>query len=184
VKWRTAVGVVTLGLGGIALAGSVFHSLPSNVVSDTGLRSPLRIFSVDLAPQGWGFFTRDPSEADLLYYEEDLQPAWTTPQGRPENLYGLSRTQRAQGPEAAALLESVGEDDWFECMRGATFESCVEGLRDVGPAATEAENASVVPTLCGTIVFAQSDPVPWSYRHLYEDTHIPRYVTEVSATCE
>jgi len=183
VKWRTAVGLATLALGGIAFVGSVFHSLPSNVVSDTGLRSPVRVFSVDLAPQGWGFFTRDPSEADLLYYDEDLSPAWTTPQGRPENVFGLSRTQRAQGPEAAALLRHVSESDWFECAPGAAVGSCVEAYRADDRVALQAENASIVPTLCGTIVFAQSDPVPWSFRDLYEDTHIPRYVTEVSASC-
>lgn len=164
--------------------GSVFNSLPSNVVSDTGVRSPVRIFSVDLAPQGWGFFTRDPSEADLLFYRaETLEPLWVTPQGRVENAFGVSRTQRAQGPEAAALLEGVAESDWHECQLGQTLQNCVHQMNEDGTSVVTAVNESPVQTLCGPVIFSQSDPVPWSFRDLYEAKHLPRFVAELEIEC-
>ncbi|MGO2034532.1 MAG: SdpA family antimicrobial peptide system protein, partial [Brevibacterium aurantiacum] len=101
---RSLVTLALLGLAILMLLVSVFFSLPSNVLSDRGKVNAARVFSVDLAPQGWGFFTKPPSDSDLFYYDGNLQSVMETPQGRADNLLGLSRTQRAQGPEGGALL--------------------------------------------------------------------------------
>lgn len=162
---------------------TIYSSLPSNVLSDTGIKSAARFFSVDLAPQGWAFFTRDPSEADLLYYDADsLEPVWITPQGRPENVFGVSRTQRAQGPEAAALIEHLGVDDWQECATGADLATCVSTI-EVASASIQVENEAPVRTLCGDVLFVQADPVPWSYRDFYDARHLPRYIAPVEIAC-
>ncbi|WP_448072690.1 SdpA family antimicrobial peptide system protein [Georgenia yuyongxinii] len=169
----------------IFFLGSIFHSLPSNVVSDTGVRSPIRTFSVDLAPQGWGFFTRSPSELDLLFYDaQSLEPLMVTPQGRPENLLGLSRTQRAQGPEAGNLLRPLSDEDWQSCEAGDVLETCIGRLENSAIDPPVVTNSSPVKTLCGEVIFAQSDPVPWSYRDLYDVQHLPQHVTKLDIECD
>lgn len=181
---KALAATVSLTSGLLLLLATIYGSLPSNVLSDTGIKSAARFFSVDLAPQGWAFFTRDPSEADLLYYDAaSLEPLWITPQGRAENGFGVSRTQRAQGPEAAELLQSLGIDDWHECDAGAKVVDCVlageSDLRD----RIQVTNNTPVKTLCGNVLFVQADPVPWSYREFYEETHLPRYVAGLEVEC-
>jgi antimicrobial peptide system SdpA family protein len=183
-SWKSFSGITALSVGMLMLLASIFASLPSNTLSDTGIRSAARYFSVDLAPQGWAFFTRDPSEADLLYYRaESLEPLWVTPQGRLENAFGVSRTQRAQGPEAAALLTEVSEDQWHECGRGMSLAECAAEAEAGAPAPLQVANNAPIQTLCGDILMTQSEPVPWSYRNLYETTHITKYVSYLEVDC-
>ncbi|MDN6854853.1 MAG: SdpA family antimicrobial peptide system protein, partial [Bifidobacterium crudilactis] len=181
---RSLVTLALLGLAILMLLVSVFFSLPSNVLSDRGKVNAARVFSVDLAPQGWGFFTKPPSDSDLFYYDGNLQSVMETPQGRADNLLGLSRTQRAQGPEGGALLTPLAEEDWFKCETGEDLEECYESLKASTTEPIRADNTFKHPTLCGKVVIAQAEPVPWSYRDLYEQTHIPEGMIEMQVTCE
>ena len=68
-----------------------------------------------VAGQNFAFFTRSPETDQIDAYR--LDPDGTvgasllvTPQAKPANLFGLSRTQRAQGPELAILLREVPPD--------------------------------------------------------------------------
>ena len=103
-------GLVTLAVVLGVLATSIFFSLPSNVVSvrDGG---SVRVFWAKALPQGWAFFTKPPSDSELVAYrvvEGELVYASLTPNSRPRNLFGLTRTQRAQGPEIAAMANQLG----------------------------------------------------------------------------
>ncbi|AZL14926.1 hypothetical protein CXR25_17085 [Brevibacterium aurantiacum] len=97
---------------------------------------------------------------------------------------GLSRTQRAQGPEGGALLTPLAEEDWFKCETGEDLEECYESLKASTTEPIRADNTFKHPTLCGKVVIAQAEPVPWSYRDLYEQTHIPEGMIEMQVTCE
>lgn len=143
----------------IMFLSSVFFSMPTNIISteipDTARKTVLRI-----APQGWAFFTRDPQSVYIAAYRltsDGYDDAMITPQGRVENLWGISRRARAQGPEIAQLADEV--ETWTECEDP---ESCLAGL--TASEAQHVSNNTPDPTLCGLVALAQEKPVPWSFR--------------------
>lgn len=81
-----------------------------------------------------------------------------TPQGLPSNVFGLSRTQRAQGPELANLQLGVPGSSWTVCD-GSALE-CLELYKD-SPVAM-VENTSPVLTVCGGASLVMPDRSPRS----------------------
>ena len=140
---------------------SIFMSMPTNILS-TDIPVGVRDVVTRVMPQGWAFFTRDPQSEMIGAYRlsstQTPENALMTPQGRVENLWGLSRNQRAQGPEMASLANEVSE--WTECDEDS--DVCLDNATDESP--LKVENSSPAPTLCGDIIIAQETPVPWSYR--------------------
>ncbi|MEU8762723.1 SdpA family antimicrobial peptide system protein [Streptomyces sp. NPDC048659] len=172
-----AVGILLVGA---LLAGSVFFSLPSNVLS-TRDGGELREWSARLLPQSWAFFTKPPSDPEFVPYVvsgDAASAASLLPNSRPENLYGLTRRQRSQGPEVANMANQVRE--WRNCEE-------VEGdcptvvARSSAPA--RAENSSPVPTLCGRVVLVETRPVPWKFRDRYDGWRLDKRAALVEATC-
>ena len=169
-----AIGLVALCAGLGLFATSIFLSLPSNVVMDRGTQNNMRQFSITWVPQGWGFFTRPPSENGIRVFAPDsLEPLLHTPQNAASNLWGLSRTQRAQGPEVANLVLEVEVAEWFSCELGSTLADCRDALAWSGTPPREVTNTSPLTTICGPALIVESKPVSWSYRHLYEEVFTP-----------
>lgn len=167
-------------LVGVLLAGSVFFSLPSNVLS-TRDGSALRALSARFLPQSWAFFTKPPSDPEFVPYvvsDGGVSHAALLPNSRPENLYGLSRRQRAQGPEVAGMANQVRT--WRNCDEvEGDCPAVVAGSAEPVPV----ENSSPVPTLCGRVVLVETRPVPWKFRDRYEGWRLDKRAAVVEAKC-
>lgn len=179
---RAAVaGLAALALVCSLLLGSIFFSFPSNVVSvrDGG---SVRTVSVELIPQNWPFFTKPPNDPEVIPYivhgDGRIEFASQFPNGRSENVFGLSRSQRAQGPEMANLANQV--EEWVDCS--GVRDQCVETAVGQGVAQT-IHNSSPVATLCGTVVLMQTEPVPWSYRGHYDGWRLDKEAVLIEAEC-
>lgn len=174
-------GLLTLVLMALTLAFSVFFSLPSNVLSvrDGG---PMRVLWAHALPQGWAFFTKPPSDPELVAYrlEDDgeLSYAALTPNSLPRNMFGLTRKQRAQGPEIAAMANQTR--DWNRC--GVSDGDCLSDVAhdEDGPSII---NTAPSPTLCGPVVIVETEPVPWAYRHNYDGWRLDSRYTSFEAVC-
>ncbi|MFE1384363.1 SdpA family antimicrobial peptide system protein [Streptomyces sp. NPDC058740] len=182
---RAGGPVVVSGAGGILLvgvllAGSVFFSLPSNVLS-TRDGGDLRALSARVLPQSWAFFTKPPSDPEFVPYlvsDDGVSPASELPNSRPENLYGLTRRQRAQGPEVANMANQVRT--WRNCEE---IEGDCPTVVAQASAPVAVENSSPVPTLCGRVVLVETRPVPWKFRERYEGWRLDKRAALVEATC-
>ncbi|MFD7505139.1 SdpA family antimicrobial peptide system protein [Streptomyces sp. NPDC059850] len=173
-----AVGGILLV--GTMLAGSIFFSLPSNVLS-TRDGGELRSLSARLLPQSWAFFTKPPNDPEFVPYtvsDDGVSYAARLPNSRSDNLYGLTRRQRAQGPEVASMANQVHA--WKDCEEiEGDCPAVVAGSS--GPAAVT--NSSPVPTLCGRLVLVESTPVPWKFRDKYEGWRLDKKAALVEAKC-
>ena len=166
---------------GCILGLSIFNALPSNVVSVRD-GSSWRVFWADAFPQSWAFFTKPPSDPEIVAYGAEngkIEYATLTPNGQRSNLYGVSRKQRAQGPELAHLANSIPERLWVECDPG---QDCLEGVPETKPK-MRVDNTSPVPTLCGHIVLVETEPVPWSYRGKHEGWRLDVRRAQVTSSC-
>jgi antimicrobial peptide system SdpA family protein len=158
-----ALGVVLFAL--IAVV-TVVSSLNDAVVAPRWFKSA-RVTALRVWPQGWSFFTRSPAHLDFGAYRIDaagrLHDAAIGPYARPGNAFGISRRARAQGPEMAIVTSEVPATAWQPCRgAGYTPQSCG------APAATPAAliNNAPLPTLCGPVLLAETQPVPWAWQGL------------------
>ncbi|MCX4745133.1 SdpA family antimicrobial peptide system protein [Kitasatospora sp. NBC_01287] len=141
---------------------SVFYTLPSNALSSRHSKGARTFFNT-VAPQDWAFFTRNPETVQLGVYAFDGTNSHSlirTPQGSPSNFFGLSRTQRAQGPEIGYV--NAEANDWQDCS--GLLDSCLRGAS--GTPAQHVRNTSPVPTVCGDSYLTEEKTVPWEYRNL------------------
>jgi antimicrobial peptide system SdpA family protein len=167
-------------LVGVLLAGSIFFSLPSNVLS-TRDGGQLRTLSARFLPQSWAFFTKPPSDPEFVPYivsDDGVDYAARLPNSRSENLYGISRRQRAQGPEVAGMANQVKK--WKDCEEiEGDCPAVVAGSSTPAPVS----NSSPVPTLCGRLVLVETRPIPWKFREKYEGWRLDKQAALVEAEC-
>ncbi|MGK5730262.1 SdpA family antimicrobial peptide system protein [Streptomyces sp. URMC 124] len=162
------------------MAASVYFALPNNVTTPSWAPTA-KFYSSAFVPQGWAFFTKSPQSEQMGAYRPHGDDApgnlSLTPQGKASNLFGLSRRQRAQGPEEALLNASV--PGWDPCQD--TNDACLRAA--AARPAHAVTNTSPQPTLCGDVVMTNERPVPWAYRDLSPETsHITRTV-HLRITC-
>ncbi|WP_408907051.1 SdpA family antimicrobial peptide system protein [Streptomyces atratus] len=167
-------------LVGVLLAGSIFFSLPSNVLS-TRDGGDLRVLSARFLPQSWAFFTKPPSDPEFVPYvvsDEGVAYAARLPNSRSDNLYGLTRRQRTQGPEVASMANQV--QAWKDCEE---IEGDCPAVVAGSSVPTSVTNSSPVPTLCGRLVLVESRPIPWKFRDRYEGWRLDKKAALVEAKC-
>lgn len=180
----TALPLFLTGLllfGGLGL--SVFYTLPSTVVSLAKNSGPRPIFGL-LAPQNFAYFTKNPQDNTLFAYQVSkdgsLHDLTAGPQNRASNLFGLSRTQRAQGPEIANLANN-STLIWDSCDEAEDPRICLK--RDTNRVGQKIANTSPVSTICGQVVVAVEVPVEWTFRHLIPEDFRVVKSTRLNVLC-
>jgi antimicrobial peptide system SdpA family protein len=170
----------------VAGLSSVAVTLPSNIVWERTQLPKVRAVMNMIAGQSFGFFTRSPETEQFDVYR--LRPDGSvggsllvTPQAKPANLFGISRTQRAQGPEIANLIRAVPTDGWNDCVV-LDRRTCIQGLSNQ-PKVRLRDN-SLVPTVCGDIVLTIESTAKWAYRHLTETRYTIEHVAKANVECD
>jgi antimicrobial peptide system SdpA family protein len=174
-----AVLLATAGLGSLAA------TLPSNILWERTQLPAVRAELNMIAGENFAFFTRSPESEQIDAYR--LGPGISvgssllvTPQADAGNWFGLSRTQRAQGPELASLLRAVRPDAWTDCT-ALDRRGC---LADVArQPRVHLDNSSPVPTVCGTVVLSVERTTKWAYRHLTDTRHAIEHAAAADVTC-
>ncbi|MEV0258553.1 SdpA family antimicrobial peptide system protein [Streptomyces sp. NPDC050732] len=156
------------------------EQLPKNVIS-LPAQQEVKHTVVNLAPQGWAFFTKSPRDPEVVPFKKESghwEAQSLTPHAAPRNAFGLNRASRAQGVEMAMLLSAAKQDDWHSCTKSRA--ACLE---EFGAAARSIDNKEPNPTLCGTIGLLAERPTPWAWRDLIPEPHTPERVLVVEVTC-
>ncbi|MCS5508683.1 SdpA family antimicrobial peptide system protein [Curtobacterium flaccumfaciens pv. flaccumfaciens] len=174
---------VFIGTLGILLAWLVTTLLlslaPNALTSRTAVGTAARDLVAAVAPQRWEFFTASLQKSALTAYSSTSSSSLLDlPQTRARNIFGMSRTQRAQGPEIALISADV---KWVKCSNRSQPETCVkQAQREVQQVVA---NAAAHRTLCGPMVLAEVKPTPFEFREFgYESTYIVR-TASVSVRC-
>jgi antimicrobial peptide system SdpA family protein len=195
-RWRAARGrrsmkrTVIVGIAYacvLAAAGmlSLAATLPSNIMWGRTQLSAVRVELNTIAGQDFAFFTRSPETEQIMAYRLDpdrtvAASLLVTPQAKPSNLFGLSRTQRAQGPELANLVRAVPANTWVDCV-GLDRTTCVKAVLRQPKAFLR--NTSPVPTVCGQVVLAAERTTKWAYRRLTDTRYVIERIASASIDC-
>jgi antimicrobial peptide system SdpA family protein len=176
------IGVVTLTM-----------SLPSNVLIQRNSTSLLRNQVTTIYGQQFAYFTKDPkSLAVTPYTVADLSSLNRLPQNRTENAFGISRKQRAQGPEVAIITNQMSQepvDLWVSCS-GPKPIDCLRDFkmqdeaRSIPTQREKITNKSPLHTVCGDVYLLMTVGVPFEYRNLVDYTQRATKVSKVNVSCE
>lgn len=136
-------------------------SLAPHALSPRGpAASAVQAAVLSIAPQRWEFFTASQQKPTITVYNaETLHSLLVFPQTAPRNAFGLSREQRAQGPELAIL---ASEADWSRCRTRSEGATCLYRARS--QPAEPVENDALSRTVCGDVILAQERPTPFEFR--------------------
>jgi antimicrobial peptide system SdpA family protein len=180
----TAVtAVVALAVVVVLLGGSIFFSLPSNVLSIRD-GSAARRAAIGTLPQGWAFFTKPPSDSEAVVFalrDDRVVNINRPPQAKVENWWGLSRRQRAQGPEVAQLVHQA--TTWTPCADVSSALACVTGAA-VDQRYERVSNRSPVASVCGRAFVVETEPVRWQFRDFYDDARRALQYSAIEVECQ
>jgi antimicrobial peptide system SdpA family protein len=150
--------VVLVGWTGLTVVASLS---PNALSSRDAVPSALRDAVTTVAPQRWEFFTASPRGKQLIALTTDgRESALDLPQSKLSNFAGISRAQRAQGPELAALQQQV--TGWVTCADRSDSSGCLNDART--KSALHLANDARRKTLCGPMILAQAKPTPFEFR--------------------
>lgn len=128
--------------------------------------------------QGWGFFSKNPRDEMFNVYLLDNEDDLLWPNVRMDNLLGLSREGRAQGIEAGTLYSQIVQPELDACEGDV-----IECLNDLEVYQT-LKNEDNTQSICGTVGFSFTKPVPWAWSDYYTEDDMESQVIKVEVTCE
>jgi antimicrobial peptide system SdpA family protein len=133
------------------------HALTSRDPAAVAVRDAV----LGIAPQRWEFFTASPRGRQYVASRTQTgESALSLPQAKATNLFGVSRAQRAQGPELAALHQQV--TNWTKCVDKSASEKCMQRAAEEQPQVLR--NEARRKTLCGDLLLAQEKATPFEFR--------------------
>ncbi|GAA0389673.1 SdpA family antimicrobial peptide system protein [Streptomyces luteireticuli] len=181
VRQLALFSVACLALFGY-LATALFYTLPTNALSSRHSKGARTVLNT-VTPENWAFFTRNPQNGQIGVYASGRDGAvrnlLVTPQGDPSNLFGISRTQRAQGPELG-YLNAAAASRWVPCA--GFLEPCIKEA--TARPAQQVTNSSPVPTVCGDAFLTQEKTVPWSFRNQVPYTRRVVQIAHLDVRCK
>lgn len=160
---------------GLLVAAVALSSLPSARYFPAELTRTVKAVAVS-SPQGWAFFTKDPTKAsEVAYLKREgrwipVVDALSTP-----DAMGVSRRARAIDAEVAALAQTAG-DTSASCAANADVQRCAASAPLVRH---EFERAA--PPVCEPVLIRKMEPVPFAYGTRVHA--MPSQVVIVDAQC-
>ncbi|MBG9244987.1 SdpA family antimicrobial peptide system protein [Corynebacterium belfantii] len=110
-----------------------------------------------------GVFVKPQQDGEYRVYSIDGSESASRidsfPNSSPSNFFGLSRSQRSQGPEIAEIVQ---QNDRENCNSVSIHECLVEASKD--PPNVSAQNSAKDKTMCGELIFLHTKPTIWSYQ--------------------
>lgn len=129
-------------------------SLP--VVSDLTYENKATLFN--FVPQGWGFFTRDPREDELILFEikNNSIERFTKTNSAISSFFGVSRKNRLINVESGILLPEI-EDSLWKSMKGR------ELILDKTLKTDTIINRFHPCNIKGDFFFVKQERIPWAW---------------------
>lgn len=181
------VGIVVAFL--IAVVYGADASLPDNAL---GLPWQNKGLIRSVVPEGWGFFTRSPREAELLPWHRDDTNQWSPVSvgvnASPGGGFGASRRPRALSIEMGLIYGTAANQHatWRACdPDGSTDPVDVTVNQCLATSSTtqKVHNNTPKPTLCGPVAIVSQEPLPWAWASDNVGDQMPVKVMQLEVSC-
>lgn len=127
-------------------------------------------------PQGWGFFTRDPREEQVLFYRLDTNgkaQLFTKTNSDKSFFFGASRRNRTASIEAGALLAAIQKTAWIPKAGGDTL------LFDADSQTDTLHNAFKPSSIVGNFILVKQQRTPFAWAARYDKVVMPYHYTKI-----
>jgi hypothetical protein len=142
---------------GLLVAAVALSAPPSSRYLPAGFVRPVKAVSVAF-PQGWAFFTKDPTEANDAAYVRHGGKWVPIVEALPLiDAAGVSRQARAIDAEVAALA-AASDEAFVSCAAGADLQRCAADAPMVNRPFKQSD-----PPLCGPVLIRRIEPIPFAY---------------------
>lgn len=156
----------------------IFFSLISATSGYTSLKikSEINKNLLTLTPQGWGFFTRNPREENIILYKldngENIKQV-TNKNFTPSNYFGLSRRQRYEAIQISMLLSDIKEEKFLRCDQ-ANFQDC-----NLCKVKINRDGLIHTGYFTGTYFIKKEKTIPWAWSKSKENLINPYKIIEL-----
>lgn len=140
------------------------------------LKSKTNRHLLSLTPQGWGFFTRNPREENIIMYkfdEKDSVVKITDKNFSFNNYFGLSRKQRYEAIQMSALLSDIKEEEFVKCNE-ISVQNC-----DINKVIISNNTKNKNNYFKGTYFLKKEKAIPWAWSKSKEKLKNPYKVIEI-----
>jgi antimicrobial peptide system SdpA family protein len=128
-----------------------------------------------LIPQGWAFFTRNPREKSVLWYQKQ-NDEWVLINSSSANykkIFGLSRLSRRQNIELGALMAQLNyAKNWVDCKNNLP-NACIPDSTNV------LKSKFTNPLIKGEYILRMVEPVPWAWSKLMTESERKSQVLKI-----
>lgn len=124
-----------------------------------------RVRLIDIAPEGWAFFTRNPKEENAMLYRLDVKKGLVKASdiaGAFKNFMGLDRHERLMWKEFSGFSRYIKPENYVR-INGDIYSN--KTMIDT-MIAYKVPNDAKYPLLSGTYIIKQAMPVPWAWAKL------------------
>ncbi|MFS2029759.1 MULTISPECIES: SdpA family antimicrobial peptide system protein [unclassified Curtobacterium] len=156
----------------VAVVATVgFASLPVKTHA-TGLVSDALQIVGEVAPQGWGFFTRDPREPITQAWARAetgrWQPVSRGPNATLENAFGFDRASRLDEYDVSQIVGGTDIDDlWSDCTGSSATDCARRAESERGVQRWTADGYDL--RLCGEVLLLDISPISIDFAGLEYD---------------
>ena len=141
----------------ILFSYSIHGALPYNPIK---LPFEKKIQINVLLTQGWKFFTRSAREERFKVFVKETSNNWRDSSAKVNadytNFFGLRRKTRSQNIELGLILNNVDKNKWQNC------EERIDFCFSKSQSKIDVRNLTPNPSICGEIVIALQEPIPWA----------------------
>jgi antimicrobial peptide system SdpA family protein len=156
----------------------VASSLPYNSM-DSNFGSKLYF---NYLPQGWGFFTRSPREAQIqFFYQKDNN--WLKMEQNHasyKNIFGAKKGATKLMMEMQNVFIKIKEDKFINTKSDIQASKLV----DIPVESNEVSNDFDNPILCGEYLIVCQELVPWAWAKSNKSILMPSKVAKVNILCK
>lgn len=130
----------------------------------------------NILPQGWAFFTRDPSEAFVEIYEiKNNHIVLFKKQYDFSNSYlGFSRTQRVKVYEIANIIETIPKVKWSIKVNNPIINHINDSIY-----ICNVQKFKFKYFINGEYLFCIKNPIPWAWSNKSQENYVPYQVLRV-----
>lgn len=126
----------------------------------------------ELAPQGFGFYSKSPTEERIMFDSENLVQL---PNARPQNLFGLSRYGRAQAIELGRIYEGMSTEYFEKCENKSQCEDIISNLTPY----EIKKNPELHHLEKGEYLISIEEPMSWYFREFKDTTSFERKIARI-----
>jgi antimicrobial peptide system SdpA family protein len=131
-----------------------------------------------LAPQGWGFFTRNPQEESDEVYIFQKSNTWiktSTSQVSLNNFFGINRKIRHEYFELSKLLDTIPKEKWISIKSNQKVIFDTLSIADT----IRYKQFMNHRMLDSVVVITRANPLPWAWSSQYATVTPPTRVLKL-----